>query len=81
MEERISVLIADDNKVFADGVKEFLRTKAEFGAIYVAYDGEEAYQMIMDEKPDLVLLDIIMPKRDGISVLKKISASHLAKDC
>ena len=79
MEERISVLIADDNKEFADGVKEFLRTKRDIGTVNVAYDGEEAYQMIMEVKPDVVLLDIIMPKRDGISVLKRVSDSHLAK--
>lgn len=79
MEEKISVLIADDNKSFADSVKEFLRTKREIGTVLVAYDGEEAYQMIMDSKPDVVLMDIIMPKRDGISVLKKISSSNLAK--
>ena len=79
MEEKISVLIADDNKVFADGVKDFLRTKRDIQSVNVAYDGDEAYQMIMETKPDVVLLDIIMPKRDGISVMKKLESSHLAK--
>ena len=72
MEEKMSVLIADDNKIFADGVRDFLRTKREIGTVLVAYDGEEAYQMIMDSKPDVVLIDIIMPKRDGLSVLKRL---------
>ena len=79
MNERFSVLIADDNKVFADDLCEFLRTKEDIASVHVAYDGEEAYGMIMEVKPDIVLLDIIMPKRDGLSVLKKISDSHLAK--
>lgn len=79
MNERFSVLIADDNRVFADDLCEFLRTKEDIESVYAAYDGDEAYGMIMELKPDIVLLDIIMPKRDGLSVLKKISDSHLAK--
>lgn len=79
MNERFSVLIADDNKGFADDLYEFLRTKEEIDSVYVAYDGEEAYAMIMETKPDIVLLDIIMPKRDGLSVMKKLASSHLAK--
>ncbi len=79
MNERVSVLIADDNKEFADSFKEYLRTQPDIASVYTAYDGEEAYGMIMEVKPDIVLLDIIMPKRDGLSVLKKLAASHLAK--
>lgn len=79
MELQKSVLIADDNKQFADELREFFRTKADMGAVYVAYDGEEAYEMVMETKPDVVLTDIIMPKRDGLSLMKKISASKLAK--
>lgn len=79
MELQKSVLIADDNKQFADELREFLRTKADIGAVYVAYDGEEAYELVMETKPDVVLTDIIMPKRDGLSVMQKISRSNLAK--
>ncbi len=79
MELKNSVLIADDNKQFADELKEFLRTKQDIGAVNVAYDGEEAYELIMEAKPDIVLMDIIMPKRDGLSVMKKLAKSNLAK--
>ena len=79
MENKISVLIADDNKPFADELKEFLRTKDDIVSAYAASDGEEAYGLIMETKPDVVLLDIIMPKRDGLSVMKKLMASHLPK--
>lgn len=77
--EKVSVLIADDNKGFADSLKDFLVTKDDISSVNVAYDGEEAYGMIMELKPDIVLLDIIMPKRDGLSVMNKISDSRLAK--
>ncbi|MBR4720788.1 MAG: sporulation transcription factor Spo0A [Clostridia bacterium] len=77
--EKVSVLIADDNKAFADNLFDYLKTKDDIASVNVAYDGEEAYGMITEMKPDVVLLDIIMPKRDGISVMNKISGSHLAK--
>ena len=79
MNNKVSVLIADDNKAFADGVKEYLRTKEEIVTVNTAYDGDEAYGMIMEVKPDIVLMDIIMPKRDGLSVMNKLSDSHMAK--
>lgn len=77
--EKVSVLIADDNKAFADSLFDYLKTKDGIAAVDVAYDGEEAYGMIMEMKPDIVLLDIIMPKRDGLSVLSRLRNSHLAK--
>ncbi|MBO5059794.1 MAG: sporulation transcription factor Spo0A [Clostridia bacterium] len=79
MERKFSVLIADDNKPFADDLKEYLRTKENIAAVNVAYDGEEAYELIMESGPDVVLMDIIMPKRDGLSVMKKLAGSRLAK--
>ena len=79
MEERISVLIADDNRRFADDLKEYLRTKQEIGSVYACYDGDEAYEMVMEVMPDVVLSDIIMPKRDGLSLRKRLSQSRLAK--
>jgi two-component system alkaline phosphatase synthesis response regulator PhoP/two-component system response regulator VicR len=40
-----------------------------------AFDGEEGLQKARDERPDLVILDVIMPKRDGFSVLREIKAN------
>lgn len=77
--EKVSVLIADDNKAFADNLFDYLKTKDDIANVGVAYDGEEACGMITEMKPDILLLDIIMPKRDGISVMNRISNSHLAK--
>ena len=61
MNEKISVLIADDNKAFSDGIASYLRGQDEFNVVGCAYDGEEALGMILETKPDIVLLDIIMP--------------------
>ena len=73
------MLIADDNKVFADGISSYLKTQSDFIVAGCAYDGEEALGMILETKPDIVLLDIIMPKRDGISVLKRLQEVKLDK--
>lgn len=79
MNGKISVLIADDNRAFADGVKNYLKTQNSFDVVGCCYDGEEALGMILETKPDVVLLDIIMPKRDGLSVLKRLNEIKLDK--
>ncbi|MDD6214445.1 MAG: sporulation transcription factor Spo0A [Firmicutes bacterium] len=79
MNEKVSVLIADDNKTFVEDLTEYLRTRPDIDVAGAAYDGEEAYGMIFETNPDVALIDIIMPKRDGLSVLKKVSDSHMAK--
>lgn len=79
MYEKVSVLIADDNCEFADGLSSFLKSQPEFNVVGVAYDGEEAYKMVLETKPDIALIDIIMPKRDGLAVLKKLSLTRLEK--
>ena len=79
MNDKITVLIADDNRVFADGLANYLKTQPNFEVAGCAYDGEETLGMIMQTKPDILLLDTIMPKRDGISVLKRLHEMMLAK--
>ncbi len=79
MKEKMSVLIADDNKAFADDLCNYLITKEEIGKVTACYDGEEAYSLVSEVMPDIVLCDIIMPKRDGLCLMKKIQSAHLAK--
>ena len=79
MNEKMSVLIADDNKQFADEVAGFLRTQTDMNVVGIAYDGDEAFGLIEQLKPDIVLLDVIMPKRDGLGVLKKLTNTRLEK--
>ena len=67
-EGKLKVLIADDNKDFCDLVCNFLDKQEDMEVIGVAYDGIEAYEMIVNEKPDVAILDGIMP-RDRKSVV------------
>jgi two-component system response regulator VicR len=64
------ILIVDDEKPISDIIKYNLE-KEGFEAV-VAYDGEEALRVVFQTNPDLVLLDIMLPKMDGFQVCKKI---------
>lgn len=75
MKNKISVLIADDNKRYADEMAEYLKTMPDMTVAGVSYDGNEALSMIKETNPDVVILDIIMPERDGLGVLKLLSAT------
>lgn len=79
MNNKISVLIADDNCSFANELAHYLKAQNDFNVAGVAYDGDEAYKLIAETKPDIALIDIVMPKRDGLAVLKKIATSNLSK--
>ena len=77
--EKIKVLIADDNYEFANTLKNFINADSELEVVGMAKDGEEAYDQIIASKPDVVLLDVIMPHLDGLGVLEKLSKISLGK--
>jgi len=72
------ILIVDDEKFVVKALTEKL--VAEGFSIESAYDGQEALLKVNQVKPDLILLDIIMPKLDGISVLKILKARSETKN-
>lgn len=79
MNVKISVLIADDNQSFCDSLSDYIKATPDMCVAGVANDGDEAYGMICATRPDVVILDIIMPKRDGISLLKRLANTKMAK--
>ena len=64
------VLVVDDEKSIADIVK--FNLKKEGYMVDLAYDGEEAIRKVYEVLPDLIILDIMLPKKDGFQVLKEI---------
>lgn len=70
--EKIKCAIADDNEMMLQLLDEIVSSDAELEVVGTATDGEEAYHMIKEKKPDVVLLDVVMPKLDGLGVLEKI---------
>jgi two-component system response regulator (stage 0 sporulation protein A) len=76
---KISVLIADDNKEFCSILNDYLLNQRDIVVIGIAKDGREALELIEEKKPDLVILDIIMPHLDGLGVLERINTMRLEK--
>lgn len=73
-----TILIAEDDK-FLISVYRLKFAKAGFNVL-VAEDGEQTMQALSKQKPDLVLLDLIMPVKDGFEVLKEIKTDPNLKD-
>lgn len=69
---KLKVLIADDNPRIASALEDVLLQDAEIQVVGKAEDGQETLAMIKETEPDLLLLDLIMPKIDGLGVLEKI---------
>ena len=68
------ILIVDDEKPIAD-ILEFNLKKEGF-IVFCAYDGDEALEKVEEVKPDLMLLDIMLPKRDGMEVCREIRKKY-----
>lgn len=76
---KISVLIADDNKEFCSILNDYLLSQRDIIVTGVAKDGIEALTLIEEKKPDLVILDIIMPHLDGLGVLERLNSMEIDK--
>ncbi|MGI6663550.1 MAG: sporulation transcription factor Spo0A [Bacillota bacterium] len=70
---KMRVLVVDDNKEFVGLLREYLEKQDDIEVAGVAYNGVEALESIQELKPDIVILDIIMPYLDGIGVLERLS--------
>jgi len=73
----MKILIVDDAKLIHFLAKKILKAKGFEDIEFLdAFDGEEAIAIANESKPDLVLLDVVMPNKDGIAALKEIKAEH-----
>ena len=68
------VLVVDDEKPISDIIK--FNLEKEGYEVVVAYDGEEALEKVEDDSPDLIILDLMLPKIDGLEVAKRVRAKH-----
>lgn len=74
MKNQISVIIADDNQSTVSEISDYLKTQQDINVAACAYDGAEALELIRMINPDVVILDMIMPKIDGIRLLRLLNA-------
>lgn len=73
----IRVCLVEDQNLVREGLRALLALNADIQVVGEASDGEEALEVIAREQPDVVLLDLRMPKLDGLGVLKQIKTPAL----
>jgi DNA-binding NarL/FixJ family response regulator len=73
---KIRILIADDHAVVREGTRQILEQEPDLEVVAEAGDGEEAVRLSGSSKPDVAIIDIAMPKLDGIEATKQIKALY-----
>ncbi len=72
MKDKIKVLIADDHAIVRNGLVSLLGTKRDIVVVGEAKDGEEAIQKAVKLAPDVIIMDLMMPKKDGVAATVEI---------
>ena len=70
--ERIHVIVADDNEIMRESLKDILETDPQIVVDGVAMNGKITLEMIKDKQPDVVVIDLVMPQIDGIGVMERV---------
>ena len=72
--KKITILLVENHVVVRESIRQFLEREANFEVVGEAGDGEEAVRMVSQLKPDVIVMDISMPKLSGIEATKQIKA-------
>lgn len=78
MTQPIRVLIADDHELLRKGLRAMLDTKPDMEVVGEAVDGDEAVAKARSLRPDVILLDLAMPRKDGLAAIREIRAEDPA---
>jgi len=76
MSNTIRILLVDDHAVVRSGLSKFLMVNKDFELVGEAADGAEAIQMVSLHKPDVVLMDLVMPGMDGVTATREIRQKY-----
>ena len=73
----IRVVLADDHRIILEGLEQLFRRWEDFEVVATATNGEDALKAVRQHKPDVLVLDVQMPVKDGLAVLKQIHTEKL----
>ncbi|MDR1509806.1 MAG: response regulator transcription factor [Synergistaceae bacterium] len=74
---KIRIVVADDHRLFREGLRRLLELESDLEIVGEAKDGAEAVDLILSADPDIVLLDINMPRMDGGQVIKRLHGANI----
>ena len=73
----ISLVLADDHPIILDGLEMLFRAEQDFQVLARCVNGEETIQAVRQHRPDILILDIRMPGKDGLAVLREVKKDSL----
>ncbi len=73
----ISLVLADDHPIILDGLEMLFRAEQDFQVLARCVNGEETLQAVRQHRPDILILDIRMPGKDGLAVLREVKKDSL----
>ncbi|MCB4755981.1 MAG: response regulator transcription factor [Elusimicrobia bacterium] len=76
MKRTLRLAIVDDHALFREGLKDLLLQQPDFSVVAEGADGADALRIVADYKPDVLLLDLRLPKLGGISAIRRLRESH-----
>ena len=76
MSRKRTIVIADTEEQFCNELASALQVSGDYEVLGIAHDGEEAIQLVKEQKPDLLVIDLLLPQYDGLSVLDMISVAN-----
>jgi DNA-binding NarL/FixJ family response regulator len=77
MSGRTKVLIVDDHPLFRNGLRQVIQEDARFELVGEAADGQKAWELILEKKPDVAVLDVNLPGLTGLEVARRIQEKKL----